>query len=320
MLLAITVVVWLIAPWTMSRFKVSLLPLLERPHAIRVDTEADLMAVLSTLAGGFGLLAVFPLLFLLLVGLISAVAQTGWMFTPSKLMPDLSKLNPMSGFGRLFSARAAVELAKNVAKLTVVGAITYMLLKPSMRDLESLIGMDLVGILSYMHHTLIHVLIGVVMAVLVIGAVDWLYQRFSFMRKMRMTKQEVKDEHKQTEGDPMIKSRIRSLRQQRARQRMMQAVPKADVVVTNPTHYACALKYDSETMNAPTLVAKGQNLVALRIRELAEENDVPVVENPPLARALFATVEIDAQIPPEHYKAVAEVISYVMRLKGKFGR
>ena len=132
-----------------------------------------------------------------------------------------------------------------------------------------------------------------------------------------MTKQEVKEEHKQSEGDPIIKSRLRSLRVQRARQRMMSAVPNADVVVTNPTHFACALKYDGESMQAPVLVAKGQDLVALRIRQIAEENEVPVVENPPLARALFATVDIDREIPPEHYKAVAEVISYVMRIKGK---
>jgi flagellar biosynthetic protein FlhB len=136
------------------------------------------------------------------------------------------------------------------------------------------------------------------------------------MQKMRMTKQEVKDEHKQTEGDPMIKSRLRALRHQRARQRMMAAVPKASVVVTNPTHYAVALKYDMDAMGAPILVAKGADLVALRIRELADANEVPIVENPPLARALFAAVELDQEVPPEHYKAVAEVISYVMKLKG----
>ena len=132
-----------------------------------------------------------------------------------------------------------------------------------------------------------------------------------------MTKQEVKDEHKQQEGDPLIKGRLRSLRMQRARQRMMAAVPKADVVVTNPTHFAVALKYDMESMAAPVLVAKGADLVAQRIRGLAEENEVPIVENPPLARALYATVELDQEVPPEHYKAVAEVIGYVMKLKGK---
>jgi flagellar biosynthetic protein FlhB len=153
-------------------------------------------------------------------------------------------------------------------------------------------------------------------ALLVVAAGDYGYQRWSFMKKMRMTKQEVRDEHKQMEGDPMIKARMRSMRRERARQRMMAAVPKSTVVVTNPTHYAVALKYEMDTMDAPILVAKGVELVALRIREIAQENDVPIVENPPLARALYATVELEQEVPQEHYKAVAEVIGYVMRLKG----
>jgi flagellar biosynthetic protein FlhB len=155
---------------------------------------------------------------------------------------------------------------------------------------------------------------------IVIAGADYMYQRFTYMKKLRMSKQEIKDEHRQSEGDPMVKARIRGLRLQRARQRMMASVPKADVVVTNPTHFACALKYDPNTMNAPVLVAKGQDLIAFRIRELAEQHDIMIVENPPLARALFAAVEIDREVPPEHYKAVAEVISYVFRLKGKLRR
>jgi flagellar biosynthetic protein FlhB len=159
-------------------------------------------------------------------------------------------------------------------------------------------------------------LTSVLVALLVVAAGDYGYQRWSFMKKMRMTKQEVRDEHKQMEGDPMIKARMRSMRRERARQRMMAAVPKSTVVVTNPTHYAVALKYEMDTMDAPILVAKGVELVALRIREIAQENDVPIVENPPLARALYATVELEQEVPQEHYKAVAEVIGYVMRLKG----
>ncbi len=153
-----------------------------------------------------------------------------------------------------------------------------------------------------------------------LAGADYAWQRFQYMKKLRMTKQEVKEEHKQSEGDPAVKARIRGLRLQRARQRMMASVPKADVVVTNPTHFACALKYDPETMNAPVLVAKAADLIAFRIRELAEQHDVMIVENPPLARALFAAVDIDREVPPEHYKAVAEVISYVFRLKGKLRR
>ena len=157
----------------------------------------------------------------------------------------------------------------------------------------------------------------IVLAVLVIAIADFAYQKYSHLKKLRMTKQEVKDEYKQMEGDPLVKSRIRQLRVERARRRMMDNVPKADVVIVNPTHYAVALKYDMNTMDAPVVTAKGLDSLALRIREIAEENDVPIVENPPLARALFASVDLDQSIPQEHFKAVAEVIGYVMQLKNK---
>jgi flagellar biosynthetic protein FlhB len=319
-LVGITTVVWLMAPMVMGRIRSALIPLLDQSYAIRVGNETELMGLISNLLIRIGLIAAIPLLFLLAVGVSAAIAQTGFMISPSKLAPDLNKLNPMTGLGRMFSLRSVVELVKSIVKLVVVGTIIYIVMKPRMSDLESLVSMGIVGILDYVHRTLLHLLIAVVLAVVFIAIIDWFYQRHAFMQKLKMTKQEVKDEHKQTEGDPMIKSRIRSLRIQRARQRMMAAVPKADVVVTNPTHYAVALRYEAETMQAPVLVAKGQNLVAKRIREIAEENEVPIVENPPLARALYATVELDCEIPPEHYKAVAEVISYVMRLKGKILR
>jgi flagellar biosynthetic protein FlhB len=190
------------------------------------------------------------------------------------------------------------------------------MIKARVSDFVALAAVDIFAMLDYLRRETVRLTFIVLLIVTVMAAADYVYQRWSFLQQMRMTKQEVKDEHKQTEGDPMIKSRLRSLRMQRARQRMMAAVPKASVVITNPTHYAVALKYDMDAMGAPILVAKGADLIALRIRELADENEVPIVENPPLARALFATVELDQEVPPEHYKAVAEVISYVMKLKG----
>jgi flagellar biosynthetic protein FlhB len=318
MLVAITVLVWLIAPLAMGRLRVFLLRFIEQAHAIRIGTSAEMVSLAGDVAVNVGLAMAIPLAFLFLVGFSSSIAQSGWMIVFKKIVPDLGKINPMAGFGRMFSMNSMLELTKSVAKMLLVGVICYWVLKPRIADLEQLPSMEAPAILAYLHRVLYRLLLAVTLPMLAIAAADWFYQRFAFLKKLRMTKQEVKDEHKQTEGDPMIKSRLRALRMQRARTRMMAAVPKADVVVTNPTHYACALKYDAETMNAPTLVAKGQNLIALRIREIAEENDVPVVENPPLARALFATVELDKEIPPDHYKAVAEVISYVMRLKGKF--
>jgi len=227
------------------------------------------------------------------------------------------RINPLTGLKRMFSQQSLVDLVKNLVKLAVVGAVAALLVYPRLKGIERIPLLETPAILAFLHDLLSRLLLAIAVIVAIIAGADWFWQRFTFMRKMRMTKQEVKDEQKQTEGDPMVKARLRSLRMQRARQRMMAAVPKADVVVTNPTHYACALKYDMASMNAPILVAKGQELVALRIRQIAEENDVPIVENPPLARALYATVELDKEIPPQHYKAVAEVISYVFRLKGK---
>lgn len=320
MLVAIAVFVWLIAPITMVSLRDYLARYLGQPHAIRVTTGSELSSVITDLLSNIGLAMVMPFAFLLLVGLAASVGQTGWTVSTEKLMPDLSKLNPLAGFGRLFSVHSVVELLKSVAKLVVVGTICYIVIRPRINDLDLLPSMEIVSILTYLHQLLVRLMLAVAMVMLVIAASDWFYQRHAYMQKLKMTKQEVKDENKQSEGDPLIKSRLRGLRMARARNRMMAAVPKANVVVTNPTHYACALKYDGETMNAPVLVAKGQNLIALRIREVAQENDVPIVENPPLARALYATVELDREISPDHYKAVAEVISYVMRLKGKARR
>ncbi len=320
MLVAITVFVWLIAPITMDRMRIYLTRFLEEPHAIRVGDATEMVSLITDLLSHIGLVMAMPFAFLLFVGLTASVSQTGWTISTKKLMPDLGKLSPLKGFGRIFSLNSVIELTKSVAKLIVVGAICYMLLKPRVMDLDLLPSMEMVAILSYLHHVLVRLMFAIALVMVVIAASDWFYQRHAYIKKLKMTKQEVKDENKQSEGDPLIKSRLRGLRLARARNRMMAAVPKADVVVTNPTHYACALKYDGETMNAPMLVAKGQNLIALRIRELAEENDVPIVENPPLARALYATVELDREVPPDHYKAVAEVISYVMRLKGKLRR
>jgi flagellar biosynthetic protein FlhB len=319
-LVSILVVIWMLIPSMMSSLKVVLAGLLAHSATLRVGDEANLFSLMSDVAMRVAVVMVAPLGLILVIGIASSAAQTGLMFTPSKIMPDLNKINPLSGLGRMFSVRSLVELLKSVTKLAVVGTVCLVIMMPRLKELQLLISMELAPVLDYLHSLVIRLLFTVALMVIVIGAADWFYQRFTFHKKLRMTKQEVKDEHKQTEGDPMVKSRLRSLRMQRARQRMMAAVPKADVVVTNPTHYACALKYDGKTMKAPVLVAKGRDLVALRIRDVAEKNKVPVVENPPLARALYATVEIDREIPPEHYKAVAEVISYVMRLKGGLRR
>lgn len=192
-----------------------------------------------------------------------------------------------------------------------------MLMMPYFGGLEDLARIELIDFPVVLHSLTTRMLVGVLAVVTVVAVIDFLYQKFEFMKQMRMSRQEIKDEYKQTEGDPMVKGRLRQIRQERARQRMAAAVPQASVVITNPTHFAVALRYELEETEAPVLLAKGQDFLAQKIREIAKEHDIPIVENPPLARALYAGVEIDQQIPPEHYKAVAEIIGYVMRLRGK---
>ena len=268
------------------------------------------LAVLSALA--------WPFIVVIFITIGSMVAQTrGFLWTPSKLLPDFSRLNPISHIGKMFSMQQVVDLLKNLFKLVVMGTVLVLLVAPHLNQFENLANLTLMGMMNYVSDRVYTLFLAAVLMQTVLTAFDYWFQHRRFMDQMKMSKQEVRDEHKQQEGDPMVKGKLRSLRAKRARQRMMQAVPEADVVVTNPTHYAVALKYDMETMTAPRLVAKGADLIAKRIREIADENEVPIVENPPLARALYAAVELDQEIPPEHYKAVAEVIGYVMRLKGR---
>lgn len=258
-----------------------------------------------------------PILLLLFAGVMGTVGQKGFNVSWELISPKLDKLNPISGIANLFSAQKGVDLLKSLAKVAVVGVVAYMALQPMILAIEHYIGIDMMMMLRETDSLTLRLLAGVLAILTLIAGADLFWQRHSFDKKMRMTKQEVKDEHKQAEGDPHVKGRIRQLRFERARKRMMAAVPNADVVVTNPTHFAVALKYDSKTMGAPMVVAKGADAVAFKIREIAEENGVPVMENPPLARALYATCDIDEEVPSEHYRAVAEVITYVFKLKGR---
>ena len=259
-----------------------------------------------------------PILGLLMLAALGAsFVQQGWLISAEGLKPKWSKISPVSGFKRIFSVRGLVEMVKGIAKIAIVGGISCLAVLPMLGGIEQWVGLDVESMLATASGLTVRLLLGVVAAVLVIAGLDYAYQWWNHHKQLRMTKQEVRDEGKQQEGDPLVKGKIRAIRAERARKRMMQAVPEADVVVTNPTHYAVALKYDDQCMSAPRLVAKGADNVALRIRQVASEHDVPIVENPPLARALYAGVELDHEIPEEHYRAVAQVISYVMKLKGR---
>ena len=216
-----------------------------------------------------------------------------------------------------FSMRSAVEFIKNLIKVSIVSFVAYLAVYPQLAHVQQLPNGTADAMLIFIALLAAKLTLGVAIAMFFIALFDLVYQRLQYTKSLRMTKQEIKDEYKQSEGDPVIKQKLRQLRQEKAKQRMMAEVPKSDVVITNPTHFAVALTYNSTDMKAPTVVAKGQDLIALRIREIAEENGVPIVQNPPLARALFKSTDIDEEIPLDHYEAVAKVISYVYGLKGK---
>jgi len=275
------------------------------------------MAVITNALMRLGQLLMLPVLLLIVAAIAPSVLQHGLLFAWESIEPKLERLSPIAGFGRIFSMKGMVEFVKGLIKSLVVGAVVYWLLRPEFDRADTLLNLDVADMMREVWLVTVRVMIGVVAVMAVIAAADFLYQRFDFMRQMRMSKQEQKEEYKQSEGDPLVKGRLKQIRAQRARQRMLANVPKADVVVTNPTHYAVALQYDIAKMAAPRMVAKGVDAVAQRIREVAKQHNVPVIENPPVARALYAAIDVDEEIPAEHYKAVAQIIGYVYRLKGR---
>lgn len=314
MMFAIVMAVVTFAPGTFSRLGRALIVFFEAPHAIAMDPVGIQVWLLNLFASvGLAMAPVFGLL--VVAAIVATLIQVGPIFTAAPMKPSFSKISPMAGMKRLFSMQSTVEFLKGSAKIAIVAAMAYYLLRPELDRLERFYDFDMETLLAVLNTLTIRLIVGVLAVMAAVAALDIFYTRFSRHRKLRMSREELRDEHKESEGDPLVKGRLRQIRMERARRRMMQEVPKADVVITNPTHYAIALRYDQSNMGAPRLVAKGTDLVARRIRELAEEHKIPIVSNPPLARALYAGVELDQEVPPEHYKAVAEIIGYVMRLR-----
>jgi len=260
--------------------------------------------------------ALTPLVILAAFGIAANLVQHRPLLSLEPIIPKLSKISPLAGAKRMFSRDALVNFAKGVFKLGVVGGVLVAVLLPERDRLETMVTLDPGALLPAFQEMGLKVFGAVLAVVTIIALVDYVYQRQRWWTRLKMTVQEVRDEFKQMEGNPEIKGRIRKIRMERSRRRMMANVPKATVVITNPTHFAVALKYD-RTMKAPQCLAKGADDVAFRIRQLAKEHDVPIVENPPLARALYASVDVDEVIPTEHFKAVAQVIGFVMRMKDK---
>lgn len=250
------------------------------------------------------------------IAVLGNYVQIGFLLTGTGLQPKFSKLNPIQGFKRLFSLRSLVEFAKSLFKMSVIGYIVYLTLWGSKEEMLGLAHLPLGGVLGYVGGLTVSLGLKISAALVVMSILDYMYQKYEYEKNLRMSKQDIKDEYKKTEGDPLVKSKIRERQRKMAMQRMMQEVPKADVVITNPTHYAVALKYESG-MEAPKVVAKGVDLIALKIREVAKANGVVTMENRQLARALYDQVEIGEMIPAELFQAVAEVLAYVYRLKGR---
>jgi len=287
--------------------------LIANAHDIRVDGPA-LPHLFGKIGGELIAAVAIPFLLLMLAALGGNLIQHKLVWSIEVLAPKLSKISPAAGLKRLFSKQALANFAKGIVKLVLVGAVLTALMWPERDRIMALERVDPAAVLPLAQSLALKLLGAVVAMMAVVAIADYLFQYRQWYERQKMSLRELKEEFKQTEGDPAIKGKMRQLRQTKARRRMIAAVPKAAVVITNPTHYAIALQYE-RGMEAPVCVAKGVDALALKIREVAGEHSIPIVENPPLARALHASVEVDAAIPIEHYKAVAEVIGYVMRLR-----
>ncbi len=252
-----------------------------------------------------------------LIAFLCDVAQVKWVIAKKAMEPKLSKLDPIAGFKRMFSSNAIVELIKSLAKIGIIVYVVYDYIKDKWSLLYTLYDMPLMQAVLLTAELITEVGIRISIVYIVLAFVDFGYQKYKFAKDMRMTKQEVKDEYKQQEGDPKVKGKIRQKMQEASRRRMMQQLPTADVVITNPTHYAVAIKYDPDVADAPLVLAKGADYLAAKIKEVAKENHVEIVENKPLARMLYANVEVGQAVPPELYQAVAEVLAFVYKLQGK---
>ena len=315
-LLASLTTFYFLSEFILARFMMLLKHFLSNIHTIEIVPSN--MVPIANIAVYYALLICGPLMaVILLTAILANYAQFGLLFTTEKITPKLDKINPVTGFGNLFSKQTMAQTVKSILKIILIGYIAYHEVMKVLPGILPLMDQQPYPILAFMARTAFWIFLKTALLLAVLAAADYAFQRWQFMEKMKMTKQEVKEEAKQTEGDPLVKGRIRSIQMEMARKRMMEEVPSADVIITNPTHLAVALKYDKDTMAAPLVVAKGAGIIAFRIRELAEENNIPIMEDKPLAQALYKNVEISEAIPDNLYQAVAEVLAYVYNLKGQ---
>jgi len=307
---AVSGVVFMLGGWLARNLMASLEPFLAHPDAFVLQNngavEVARMAMMAALPTFIIVTASAAL-----AGIFANVVQTGFLWAPDKVKPDLSKLSLFKGFGRMFGVDSLANFGKSLLKAVVIGVICWQTLKPHASELDQLVGFEPARMLPFLMDVMKALFLSVLGALGVAAIGDWLWQRYRFFHRLRMSREEIKDEHRQAEGDPHVKQKQKAIRIERAKKRMIANVPKATVVVMNPTHFAVALRYGEDTP-APLCVAKGVDSLALKIRAVAEEAGVPVVEDPPLARALYAAVEVDQTIPRQHYEAVAKVIGFVL--------
>lgn len=313
-ILAILIAVFLTLPYALTTLMNLMGAILSEAGTLRI-TGAN---VLGFTSGLFiqSLIALLPtLMLLLMLSWFGSIVQNGFMFTFEPIMPKLEKISVIKGFGRLFALKALVEFLKSMIKMIVIGGVLVLVIMQHTDGFALATDMSLAGILLFAQELMIKMLIGVLIVMAIMAVLDFLYQKFEFRKDNMMSRKEMKDEYKESEGDPYIKNRQKQLRMERARSQMMSEVPKAQVVVTNPTHYAVALAYNQGVDAAPKVLAMGVDHMAMKIREIAKENDIPFVEDPALARALYAQANVGEEIPLELFEAVAQVISFLMALK-----
>lgn len=308
-------IIWF-APYYMRLTTLDLAHFIQSPEDIIVD-EGGLQRLFISISASVAMLLFLPILGSLVAAIGSSFLQNGWTVSTEPLMPKLEKISLLAGIKRIFSIKSLMEFIKGLIKITVVAIACYMVVEDEFDRLEQTITYSMKDLLEILVTLSFRIMIAATSIMFVIAALDIVFQKLTYIKQLRMSRQELKEEYRQSEGDPVVKQRLRQIRMERARRRMMSAVPEADVVIRNPTHYAIALKYEEGTMRAPMVTAKGADLIALKIIEIAEANKVTIVENPPLARALFESAEMDEEIPLQHYQAVAEVIGYLYRLKGR---
>jgi flagellar biosynthetic protein FlhB len=313
-LLSALSVFYFVGDWMFDQMKVATREILVQISYWRLNAESahDLMWYIFQKV----VILMAPLVIgVALAGIIGNIAQVGFMLTGEAMSPKLSKLNALEGIKRLFSTTSLTELIKSIFKVVIIGSIGYNILRGEMDQIPALVGFDIHGIMGFVERVALKLGYYICLALIVLAALDYVFQHWKHERDLRMSKQEIKDEYKQREGDPLIRSRIRSAQREMAMRRMMEAVPKATVIITNPTHLAIAIQYE-RGLPAPIVVAKGAGHIAERIRDIAGQHDIPIIEQKPLARALYKDVEIGGYVPVDLYHAVAEVLAYVYRLKG----